>query len=209
MTAGLSYAQVTRYLELDAGPYTARLVAPGAADCSTSLAGLPDYALPDLAGGTSATVAAVGLLADLAGGGATAFTVKPFVDEVAAAAGEAALRFVHASPGTPPVDVGAGFGASFTPLFSAVPFSGLATSSGVDDRGYLATAPLSSVTLSARATGTTADALIIPGVSLPSGGVASAFAVGVLGSASTPLALLLCVDTAGPVGALSSCSLVP
>ncbi|MFO0630441.1 MAG: hypothetical protein U0325_33110 [Polyangiales bacterium] len=50
VTAGLAYAQVTRYLTVDAGAYTVRLVAPASANCDTALAGLPDSNLPMLAG---------------------------------------------------------------------------------------------------------------------------------------------------------------
>jgi hypothetical protein len=41
--AGLSYATVTRYLDVDAARYDVRLVAPGAASCAQPLAGLDDF----------------------------------------------------------------------------------------------------------------------------------------------------------------------
>ena len=43
LTAGLSYPSVTQYLPVPAGQYDVRLVAPNAADCHTSLAGLADF----------------------------------------------------------------------------------------------------------------------------------------------------------------------
>jgi len=206
VAGGLPYANVTRYLELDAGQYTARLVAPGASGCATSLADLPDYPLPDLAGGTYATVAAVGLVGS---SGATAFTVKPFVDESTVPAGKAALRFVHASPGTPAVDVGTLSGSTFSAIFSNVAFGDFATSSGIDANGYLVTSPISSATVSARPAGTSTDALVVEGVSLPAGAIASLFAIGELESEATPLKVLACLDSEAPVGALSACSVVP
>jgi hypothetical protein len=199
--SGLAYPQVTKYLELDEGQYTARLVAPNAADCTASLAGLPDYALPALSAGTYATAAAVGLVA----ANPMTFTVKPLVDNHTVATGKASIRFVHASPGTPAVDVGVGSGANFTAIFSNVAFAGIATGTGIDANGYFETAPLSNVTVSARAHGGTTDALIVPGVSLDAGQVATAFAIGQLSSATKPLKALVCVDNAAPTGLLSTC----
>lgn len=206
VAGGLAYSEVTRYLALDAGQYTARLVAPDATDCATSLAGLPDYPLPNLPEGTYATVAAVGMV------GATddtAFTLKPFVDESTVAADQAALRFVHASPGTPAVDVGTLAGSTFTAIFQDVAFGDFATSSGTDANGFLVTSPIASATVSARPAGTSADALVVEGVSLPAGTIASLFAIGELSSEATPLKVLVCLDAAEPVGALSACSVVP
>ena len=40
---GLSYSNVTKYLEVDAIQYDVRLVAPASTDCATSLGGLPDF----------------------------------------------------------------------------------------------------------------------------------------------------------------------
>jgi len=204
VTAGLAYSQVTRYLTLDAGQYTARLVAPNAADCSTSLASLPDYVLPSLSGGTYATAAAVGLV-----GGTPAFTVKPFVDDHTAPAGQTALRFVHASPGTPNVDVGVGSGASFAPIFTNVAYPDTGSGMGIDANGYYATAPLTNATVSARVHGTTTDALVIPGVDLAAGDTATAFAIGILGDVTTPLEVLACIDNAPPVGNLAACFVAP
>jgi len=204
ITAGLPYSKVTEYLPIIPGTYTARLVAPDAADCTTSLAGLPDYSLPSLSGGTYATVAAVGLV-----GGTPAFTVKPFVDEHVTAAGKAALRFIHASPGTPAVDVGLESGATFTPVFSAVAYPSITIGGGVDSNGYVETAPLTGVTVAARATGTTTDALVVPGVSLPASASATVFAIGIIGSTPTPLKALVCVDNAPPTAGLSECAIEP
>ncbi len=201
VAAGLPYTGVTKYLTLPAGQYTVRLVAPTATDCSASLAGLPDYTLPNLAGGTYATAAAVGLV-----GGTPSFTVKPFVDEHTVAMGKGAVRFVHASPGTPPVDVGVGSGASFTAVFTNVAFPDIGAGTGIDSNGYFATDPLTNVTLSARVHGTTADALVVPGVSLSAGTTATVFAIGIAGDTTTPLRALVCGDNVAPTGNLSTCA---
>ncbi|HET6412409.1 MAG TPA: DUF4397 domain-containing protein [Anaeromyxobacter sp.] len=206
VTSGLAYSEVTKYLELDAGQYTARLVAPDATDCATALASLPDYSLPSLSDGTYATVAAIGIVGAT---DATAFTVKPYVDESTVPSGKAALRFVHASPGTPAVDVGILAESTFTALFEDVAFGDYASNSGIDPNGYLVTSPISLATVSARPTGTSTDALVVEGVSLPAGAIASVFAIGELSSNATPLKVLVCVDTAAAVGALSSCSIAP
>ncbi len=207
LTAGLSYPSVTQYLPVPAGQYDVRLVAPNAADCHTSLAGLADFkSLPALPAGASVTIAAEG---DVAADAGVPFGLTAYVDDTTAPAGKASLRFVHASPGTPPVDVGTGAGATFTAVFSDVAFGAVAAAAGpIDANGYLQTAPLTGVELSARAHGSQTDALVIPSATLPAGAVATAFAVGELGNTKTPLAVLLCVDSAAPSGGLSSCSLV-
>jgi hypothetical protein len=199
--ASISYTQMTRYVALDAGAYTARLVAPGSADCNTSLAGLPDYPLPMLAGGTRATVAAVGVVGDT---GASAFRLQPYVDEAPAAMNRLKVRFVHTSPGTPNVDVGIpGAGTAFTGVFNNVAFPNAATP-------YLDSATPLNVTLAVRAAGTptTADnyPLTIPGVSLPLGSTSTVFAIGRLGNAATPLGALICNDVVALSNNLSICA---
>jgi Domain of unknown function (DUF4397) len=201
---GLSYGSVTRYLAIPAGAYDVRIVAPGSASCSENLGGLPDFTdLPSLDAGSSATLAAEGEI----GSSTEPFGIKAYIDEATTASGTAKLRFIHASPGTPAVDVGIGGGVLFTSVFTDVSFGDFAAS-GVDQNGYFDTAPLAGVDLSARVHGALDDVLSIDPASLPAGAIATAFAVGKIGSTSTPLRVLLCVDNAPPNGALSSCSLV-
>lgn len=203
-TDGLAFQQVTGYLALPAATYTARLVAPNAADCETSLAGLPDVPGLAVAEGGSYTVAAIGALAPT--GNEEAFRVTAFVDDADVASGKAKLRFVHASADTPNVDVGTGEGASFSAVFTDVAFGTVGKVGGKD---YLETDPLTDVTISARATGTTTDALVLPGVSLPAGAIATAFAIGNLDGTPSPLAVLVCVDNGSPAANLTPCSVLP
>ncbi len=195
--AGISYGKVTKYLDVDAIQYDVRLVAPGAADCTTALGGLPDITnLPELPEGASATIAATGLLSH---GGAAPFELRAYIDDADVAADQAKLRFIHASPGTPNVDVGIGGGVAFTPVFENIPYG----ATRVHDNGYFTTAPVAGIELSARATGTTADVIAIKPASLPAGAIATAFAIGELGNATTPLRVLLCNDNA-PAHALET-----
>jgi len=195
--AGLSYATVTRYFDVDPARYDVRLVAPGAADCKQPLAGLDDFTkLPELTAGASFTVAAEGTLG---GQGDAAFTLRGYADDAEPAAGQAALRFLHASPGTPAVDVGAGGGALFAPVFTNVAFGAAAS---------VATAPLADALLSARAHGSSDDVLAIAHAALPAGTIATAFAIGQLGVAATPLRVLLCIDNGEPNGVHSPCTVV-
>jgi Domain of unknown function (DUF4397) len=203
LSSGLAYGQVTAYLTVPANTYDVRIVSPGASDCVSSLAGLPDVTnLPSLSAGGSVTLAAEGTLS-----GSEPFGIAAYVDETTTPKGEAKLRFVHASPGTPAVDVGVGAGVLFTSVFTNVSFGGIATS-GVDADGYLETPPLSGATLSARPHATLDDVLAIDPASLPAGAIATAFAIGEIGSKTTPLRVLLCVDNAPENGALASCSVV-
>lgn len=201
---GLAFSEVTQYLPLPVATYTARLVAPDAADCSVALAGLPDVTGLALAADGAYTVAAIGMLAP--SDGEQPFAVTAFGDDAEVATGKAKLRFIHASPDTPNVDVGVGAGDQFTPVFSDVAFS---EAGDVGGESYLETDPLADVTVSARATGTTADALVIPSVSLPEGAIATAFAIGKLNGDPSPLKVLLCVDNGAPAQSLTPCSVVP
>jgi hypothetical protein len=194
---GLSYSTVTRYFDVEAIRYDVRLVAPGAADCKQPLANLDDFTrLPELADGTSATIAAEGTLG---GQGAAAFTLRAYVDDDDVAAGKARLRLIHASPGTPAVDVGTGGGALFGPVFDNVAFGGVAT---------VETAPLAGVELSVRPDGGTQDVLSIEAAALPAGAIATAFAIGQLTSTDAPLRVLLCLDNGEPDGVHSQCTVL-
>jgi hypothetical protein len=198
---GIAYGNVTRYFELPAIRYDVRLVAPGAADCGRAL--VPDVTdLPALPGGASATIAAIGKL-DHDGTGEP-FAVRAYLDDADVAAGQAKLRFVHASPGTPPVDVGVGGGALFTPVFPDVAFGGTLAAGN----GYVTTPPLDGAELSARLAGTLADVLSITPASLPAGAIATAFAIGQASSEEAPLGVLLCVDNAAPHGIETECKVV-
>lgn len=203
VAAGLRYGQVTEYLQVKAGAYSVRLVAPGATSCAASLGGLPDVELPALPPGAAATVAAIGELG--AAGTANAFRLRAYLDQRAPAPGKAGLRFIHASPGTPAVDVGLERGLFFDPVFARVSFGEYATGLGYSD-GYVETAGLSGQVVSARASGTSADALVVGGVTVPPGQVATAFAVGKLGSAAAPLQVLFCQDSQPATNHLAACA---
>ncbi len=202
VSAGLAYSNVTKYVALPPAQYDVRLVAPGSSNCATRLGGLADFTnLPALPNGANVTVAAEGLAAL---GSPTPFTLRAYVDDDEVDGSKAKLRFIHASPGTPSVDVGSGGGALFQALFTDVAYG--ASSAGTN--GYVVTAPLPGVELSARAHGTLEDALSINPAVLPAGAIATAFAIGELKSTTAPLRVLLCVDNGAPNGMLSQCSVV-
>jgi hypothetical protein len=199
---GLPYGNVTKYFDLPAERYDVRLVAPGRTDCAAALGGLPDFTdLPELTAGTSATIAAEGTVAF---GSATPLALRPYIDTTTVDSGKAALRFVHASPGTPAVDVGVGGGALFASVFSDISYG----NTGPTANGYVTTAPIDGAEVSARPHGTLVDALSIKPTTLPAGAIASAFAIGIAGDSATPLRVLLCVDNAAPNGLLTQCSIV-
>lgn len=187
--AGLSYPGATPYVDLPVGTYSARVVAPNAADCSTALANLPDIPGIQVAADGIYTVAATGVLAPT--GQQQAFAVKLYTDDHTVAAGKNSLRFIHTSPGTPAVDVGTGSGANFTAVWTNVVYGDVGK---VANEDYVSVDPLNNATLSARANGTTADALVINGVTVPADQVVTVFAIGLLGSATTPLKALACLD---------------
>jgi hypothetical protein len=226
-TAGLAYPQVTTYLDVPVGSYSVRLVAAAATDCTTAV--VPDTSNVVVVDDLSATMAALGDLsvlppdggttdagadggaADAAPPPATSFGLKVFVDDRTAPVpvGNINLRFVHASPGTAAVDVGLGSGGSFTPVFTNVAFRNFAVGVGVDANGYVSTAPLAAQTLSARLSGGTTDAIVVPNVTVTAGSIASAFAIGKVGDTNKPLKLLVCQDSSVPAGLLTSCNVVP
>ena len=150
------------------------------------------------------TVAAEGLLAADAG---QKFGLHAYIGDHSVTSGKIELRFVHASAGTPSVDVGIGIGSSFAALFSNVAFGSFGMGSGIDARGYLETSPASNVTIVARQTGTQTDALVIPSVTIAEGGIVTAFAVG--NAAGAPLKVQLCSDVDASTAPWSNCSLVP
>lgn len=193
---GLEYGQVTKYLDVEAMQYDVRLVAPGSKDCAMSLGGLPDVTnLPALPAGAFATIAAEGHVV-----GTVPFAVRAYLDESEVAFGKIKLRFIHASPGTPNVDVGLGGGVAFTPVFEDVEYAA--------GNPYLETTPIQHGELSARLTGTTADVISVKPARFEAGTIATAFAIGDAINPHAPLDVLLCIDNAAATGLLSECKLV-
>jgi hypothetical protein len=203
VTTGLPYSNVTKYVAVGAQQYDVRIVTPGAT-CMTGA--VPDITnLPALPAGGSVTLAAIGELAPGDGGGAP-FSLKAFIDDTSVASGKAKLRFVHASSGSPTVDVGLGGGVLFTPVFADVSFGN--TAAAAMPNGYVETNPLTNAEISARADNTTTDVLAIKGANLAAGTIATAFAIGKIGNTTSPLKVLLCADNGAPNGNLAPCSVV-
>jgi hypothetical protein len=215
VTTGLLYPQVTTYLDLPVQAYDVRLVLSTAVDCAVRA--VPDTINVAVTDNLYATIGALGdLMVPDAGapdaGSDPGFGLKVFVDDHAAPtpAGNILLRFIHASPGTGPVDVGLGSAGTFTRIFANVPFGMVPTGTGIDANGYLSSAPLASQTISVRAANGTTDVLVVPNLTIATGALATAFAVGnKTGDATKPLRVLLCTDSAPPVGVLTSCVVAP
>jgi hypothetical protein len=206
--AGLSYPQITAYVELPPARYDVRVVRAGDPD------GCANAAVADTAGvpvekGVTATVAAIGVL-DRSGAAShdPGFRLAVYADATQTTAGKAKLRFIHASPGTPAVDVGLGAAHAFTRVFANVAFSSIAAHASIDALGFAEVAPFTAP-ISARLAGSTADALTIPSVTLGAGQIATAFAIGnKTGSTTNPLRVLLCDDRKS-AGLLSACATAP
>jgi LPXTG-motif cell wall-anchored protein len=147
---------ITDYASLGAGTYNVQVSPTGATEPIVIDADL------DLAAGTDYTVIAVGLLEN----------IEPLVlidNNAAPAAGKAHVRFVHASPDAPAVDIAVANGGPI--LFSNVPFKGVGDYLPVDAGTY---------DLEARIAGTETVALSVPGVTLEEGTVYTIFAMGLV-----------------------------
>jgi LPXTG-motif cell wall-anchored protein len=147
---------ITDYASLAPDTYNVQVTPTGATE--------PVVIEADLAldASTDYTVVAVGLLAD----------IEPLVlvdNNGAPAAGKAHVRFVHASPDAPAVDIAVANGGPV--LFSNVPFKGVGDYLPVDAGTY---------DLEARVAGTETVALSVPGVQLNDGTVYTIFAMGLV-----------------------------
>jgi hypothetical protein len=208
--AGLAFAQVTKALEVEAGSYDIRIVAPNAADCSTSLAGLPDFNNNALTAGSSVTVAAIGFVTKPAGNN-NGFTLKAFLnDATKPEATKTKLRIVHTSPDTPGVDAGTGSGAGFSILATNFSYPNVWNPAGVSDKGYLTLDKLNNTTLSVRLNGANTDALELSGLSTNGSDIYTGWAIGqAAGTGDKRLSVLLCDESGAATGALTSCTRLP
>jgi hypothetical protein len=156
---------ITDYAGLDAGSYAVAVVPTGATEPQVISATLTLDADKDY------TVVAVGKLAD----------IEPLVltdNNAAPAAGKAHVRFVHASPDAPAVDIAVKGGPV---IFSNVAFKGVGDYTPVDAGTY---------DLEVRLAGTDTVALDLPGIALADGAVYTVFAMGLAGGEPALTAVL-------------------
>ncbi|MGQ9649514.1 MAG: DUF4397 domain-containing protein [Phycisphaerae bacterium] len=164
------FADATAYASVPAGTYAVRVV-PTGAGCDS--AGVIDASLP-LAKNTDTTVVALNTLSE----------IEPLVladDNAAPAAGNAKVRFIHASPDAPTVDITLPDG---TALFDDVSFK--------ENAGYLEVGA-GTVTLQVRDESGASIILSVGPITLESGKVYTIYAVG-FASGSPSLDALLTVD---------------
>ncbi len=223
--AALPFPGVSSYFFVAPGRYDARLVAAGASDCSTRI--VPDAtSLPALLVDGAATIALVGETHPLGGdAGDPGLQLVGFSDDTVTA-GSVALRFINAAPNLAQADVGTGSGASFKPLFSAIPFGHAGTLAeaqqataadasppSIDSNGYDAlTSALAAVTFSARARFAMNDAVVATQVSAAAGAILTLAILrpdaNAPPDAGSIAQLLECVDNAGTLGLLATCRVI-
>jgi hypothetical protein len=165
---------ITDYAELEPGTYNVQVSPTGATEPIVIDADL------DLETKTDYTVVAVGMLED----------IEPLVlvdNNGAPAAGKAHVRFVHASPDAPAVDIAVANGGPV--LFANVEFKGTGDYLPVDAGTY---------DLEARLAGTDTVALSVPGVALEDSTVYTIFAMGLVGG-EPALTAVPSVDASYPV----------
>jgi LPXTG-motif cell wall-anchored protein len=151
------FTGITNYASLEPGTYQVQVSPTGATEPIVIDANL------DLATKTDYTVMAVGTLEN----------IEPLVlidNNASPAAGKAHVRFVHASPDAPAVDIAVANGGPV--LFANIPFKGTGDYLPVDAGSY---------DLEARLAGTDTVALSVPGVMLEEGNVYTIFAMGLAG----------------------------
>jgi hypothetical protein len=133
MGNAVRFPQVGRYVSLPAGSYDVRVVPPTSTDCSNPVA--EGIGLPSLPANGRITYALVGSINPR--GSDPPAALVALGDDVTAPAGQAALRFVNASPAASSVDFGTGSdrGNNFADLADDVLFgqaASMAPSPGID-----------------------------------------------------------------------------
>jgi len=172
------YTGVTPYAQLPSANYNFKVVpagqiAPVVIDATLPIDGATDY-----------TIAATNVLSQI--------TPQVYVDDNTLSPLQARVRFIHLSPGSPNVDVGlAGGGPN---LFSDVQFT--------ENGGYLSVNP-GTFDLDVRVAGTSTVALNVPGLMLEANTVYTVYAMGLLGSSTTPLSAIVSVDAVPEPATLS------
>lgn len=166
--SNVPFKAVSDYLELAGGAHRVQVTPANAATPVVIDANVT------LTAGTSYTVAAVGRL----GNG----TLQPLVltDDRTPASGQARVRFVHASPDAPAVDVGVAGGAN------------VFTNKSFKEFTAYAALPAATYNLAVKPAGTPTVALSVPNVAVQAGYNYTIFAVGLLGDGT--LAALPVVD---------------
>jgi len=162
--AALEFGKTTDYAKLPAGSYDVQVYPAGSNCQGTAVIDAKGLKLDAKA----YTVMAIGKLAE----------IKPLilVDNLSApAAGKVHVRFVHASPDAPAVDITTADG---TKVFSNVAFG-----KSVD----FTPLPAATYDLQARVAGTDTVALDLPGVTLPEGAILTVVAEGFAGGAEPKL----------------------
>lgn len=160
-----AFKGITDYASLDAASYGVKVVPTGETEPAVIDATL------DLMAGKDYTVVAVGKLD----------AIEPLVlmdNNSSPAAGKAHVRFVHASPDAPAVDVAVANGGPV--LFSNVAFKGTGDYLPVDAMSY---------DLEVRLAGSATVALAVPGVKLEAGNVYTVFAMGLAGGTPSLVAV--------------------
>jgi hypothetical protein len=153
--ANAPFKGITDYAQVDSGTYNIKVVPTGA---TTPVVIEADLELK----GNDYTIVALGKLAD----------IEPLVlidNNSAPAAGKAHVRFVHASPDAPAVDIAVKGGPV---LFSNVAFKGVGDYLPVDAGTY---------DLQVKVAGSETVALDVPGLALQAGTVYTVFAMGLAG----------------------------
>jgi hypothetical protein len=199
---GIPYASVSQYLTVGATTYSVRAVPGAATDCKTALGGVPDLSEPPLGVGNHYVVIASGDLARPA-------TIKfgLIADDLSTQGGQARLRFINAAPDLASADLGFGSGAQYSAQIVGAQYGGFGLASGAE---YLTTAPLANGTVAVRQAGMNVDALALANkVTLAAGTTATSVVEGIPGDKYTPLALVLCNDSAAAQGGFSSCTELP
>lgn len=167
------FKAISDYLMLDAGSYDLGIKPAGAAAGDPYVLEANDVAV---AAGKAYTVAATGLLANIA------FTILP--DDPKASSDTAKLRVVHFSPDTPAVDVGLKGTAPADALIKGLAFP--------EASSYLAV-PGDTYDVEVRPAGTDQVALDLSGTTLENGKNYSVFAVGLL-AGEPALGVVVAID---------------
>lgn len=208
--AGLAYGQVSQYVPTAPGApaYYVRLVAPGATDCATPLAGREALRV-DMVGASDA-YATVVYYGSEPGAGQPAQTFV-LADQRMSITGVMTmrLRFANAIAATSAaLDLGRVEGQVFEPIFQNVAPGRIAVGRGIDRFGFAQIPPAEGVTIALRRAGAGDLVLSTTGVALRDGAIVSAFAFGALDEPARPLRLALCEDLM-QAETLTRCALYP